>query len=234
MKPVISIIHATYGRPKKALSARRMWLERAVNPDRIQHVFCINPQDYAEINGRHGGAKIVVADFHGSAPAWSAGLLLADGKLLIQASDDTEPPQEWDLDLCKRLEWEAGPDWTNIPVFAAVSDGYRLARGELCTMAIMTRAYADQKGDFVHPGYRSVFSDDENYYRAKRDARDGKVKLIEARDLVFLHRHHCHDPSVPDDATYRRGNSPESYAIGSKLFWDRNPEAKTDGLRTWT
>lgn len=234
MNCVISIIHATYGRPQKALIARSMWMERAVNTDRVQYVFCLNPEDYEGINARASGygTKIVVADFKGSAPAWNAGLLLADGRLLVQASDDTEPPQDWDLHLQKRIEWEAGPDWMNLPVFVAVCDGYRKDR--LCTSAIMTRVYAEQKGSFIPPEYRSVFSDDEVTYRAYRDARDGRVKLIEARDLVFLHRHHVHDRSVPDDATYQRGNSPEAYAIGSKLFWERNPEARTDGLRTWT
>ncbi len=236
--PLISIIHASYGRPEKALRARRMWLERCVNPERVEYAFCLNEDD-PERNRIIGNTEtlhdeIILGPFIGSAHAWYAGAIHSKGALLIQASDDLEPPQDWDLDLCKRVEWEAGPDWFNLPIFVDTCDGYRKADGELCTAAIMTRAYAEQKGDFVAPCYRSVFSDDENHYRAKKDARDGKVKLIVARDLVFLHRHHYHEPkTVPFDATYARGNSAEAYAIGEKLFFERNPEARTDGLRTW-
>jgi hypothetical protein len=239
MKPLISIIHASYGRPEKALRAMRLWLERAVNPERVEYIFALNTDDpknaeyMRTLDIRPPSVRIIHGDFHGSAPAWNIGSGFAKGALLIQASDDLIPMLDWDLCLSKRIEWEAGPDWTRLPVFVAVSDGYRLGDHELVTSAIMTLVYAEQKGSFIPPEYVSMWSDDEVLYRAKRDARDGRVKLINARDLVFLHRHHVHDKGVPDDDTYRRTGSAEAYGKGSALFWSRNPEARTDGLRTW-
>jgi hypothetical protein len=133
--------------------------------------------------------------------------------------------------LLDRLEREAGADWYAKRVFVAVSDGYRKDR--LCTISVETRKYTEFKGHFLCPEYPGIFSDDEATYRAYRDARDGNCQLIEAKDIVFTHRHHSNDPSVPLDDTYRHQSRPEAYTSGLRLFFERNPRAATDGIRTW-
>jgi hypothetical protein len=240
MKPVFSILHASLGRPEKAFAAMIDWIAKSNYPDLVEYIFALNADDptaHELINklvpGRLLGERVhVVQDqFSGSAAAWDAAAKIAKGDLLIQAQDDVEPPGLWASGLMDVLLKEVGGNWRNEPVVIRVSDGYR-QDGLMCT-AIMTMARVRQEGHFIFPGYLSVFSDDEVTFRAMRDSRMGICKLIDARDLVFRHRHHYHDKSVPFDATYSKENSAEAYIHGEKLFFARNPEARTDGIITW-
>ncbi len=234
MKPIFSILHATYGRPKKAIEAMREVLARTSLPQHVEYILAVNANDpksgeYAKELAAKTliDVEIVVGNFVGSAPAWNAAANASTGEILIQMQDDLELPEKWDALLSEKL---AGIDEKK-PAFIAVSDGFRT--DGICCTAIMNRARYTQQGEFLYPGYISVFSDDEVTYRALRDARDGKCTFVNARDLTFLHRHHYHDKSVPMDATYERENSAEAYAAGGALFASRNPLAATDGIRTW-
>lgn len=230
-KPLWSLLHATYGRPEKAVAAMKMAIERASNPANVEYIFAVNIDDQSSPNIVGHGSLIIASNFRGSAQAWDDAASASTGEVMIQMQDDLELPDGWDNLLTQRLVLGGGMDWPFKPLFVAVGDGYR--RDDLCCTAIMNRAYYAQKGEFLHPGYISVFSDDDVTYRALRDECDGLCKVIRARDLIFRHRHHYHDKSVPDDATYRRENSAEAYRIGGALFAERNPLAATDGLRTW-
>jgi hypothetical protein len=231
MNPVqFSILHATRGRPEKAVAAMKMWEARAAAPSAIEYIFAVDEEDeHTQRNLIFGPTKfyhvfVCFNEGRGSAPAWNTAAKRSVGHILIQASDDFQCPDAWDVKLMRRL-------YTNAPTVIAVSDGYR--NDSLLTMAICNRARYDQQGEFLHPGYASVFSDDDFSYKAYRDERDGKCAVINARDLVFKHEHHYHNKTVPFDATYERQNSPENYEQGRKLFFERNPEAATDGLRNW-
>lgn len=240
MTPTFSILHATYQRPEKALAAMRMWFERAANPDALEYIFACNEDDpnHAIVRLewlRHHQVRLLIGPFAGSAPAWDAAAKASTGLVLIQAQDDVEPPVGWDLSLKARfIEYDQADrrgtyfDYS-APTFIAVSDGYR--KDNLCCTAIMTRARYEQCGEFLHAGYLSVFSDDDVTIRAYADAAAGRCVLIEARSLVFLHRHHYHDKSVPMDATYQRENSAEAYAQGQALFMRRNAEILK--FKTW-
>lgn len=247
--PTFSILHASYGRPVKAVMAIWSWFEHAANRDQIEYVIALNDDDpslpqYIELLkcARPFGlpVKIVTGPFAGSAPAWDAAAKASSGLVLIQAQDDVEPPPAWDDRIMAKLyaateslDPFGTPEfcypWPTLPAFLAVSDGYR--KDNLCCTAIMTRARYEQCGEFLHAGYRSVFSDDEVALRAYADAAAGKCSLIEARDLVFTHRHHYHDKTVPMDATYERENSAEAYAQGQALFMRRNAEILK--FKTW-
>lgn len=191
---------------------------------------------------RNTQVKIVTGQFNGSAPAWDAAAKASSGLVLIQAQDDVEPPEGWDNSIWNALERAPGTAFLQFaegppvpysvePAFIAVSDGFR--KDKLCCTAIMNRARYEQCGEFLHPGYISVFSDDDVAIRAYADAAAGKCSLIEARDLVFLHRHHYHDKSVPMDATYERENSSKAYAHGQALFMKRNADLVAKGFKTW-
>lgn len=239
MNPIISILHATFGRPKKAITAMRQWHERADNPGLIEYILSVEENDpsFAElkpllhqlrVEPRFSCVGLIMGRNLGSAGAWNQAAMRAAGSLLIQAQDDVTPPEHWDSLLLARL-----PDnWSDSFIFVAVGDGYRKDR--LCCTAIMTKKRMEQEGHFLCPEFISVFSDDDVTYRAIRDARAGECKWIDARDLIFRHDHHYHCPAkVEWDATYARENSPEAYERGRKLFFERNPEAATDGLRNW-
>jgi hypothetical protein len=238
MTPKFSLLHATYGRPEKAIEAMKRALGNAAISSSVEYIFAVNNDDSDKLSIpifilEHGwphSIQIIRGDFAGSAAAWDAAAKASSGSVLIQMQDDLELPGAWDYKLHERL-WEHDKHFDRASIFVGVSDGYR--DDALCCTAIMTRERYRQQGEFLHPGYVSVFSDDDVTYRALRDAREKKCTFLEARDLVFLHRHHYHDKSVPMDSTYERENSAEAYRIGQTLFMQRNPEAISDGLKTW-
>ena len=224
-----SILHATWGRPDKAITTRNLWLSRAKQPASVEYIFACNADDPSR-NQVEAAGRTVVGNFAGSAAAWDAAAAASSGDWLIQGQDDVEPPQDWDA----RIEAALETRWIRSlerPMFLAVSDGYRADR--LCCTAIMNRARYIQQGEFLHAGYVSVFSDDEVTVRAYADDADKRCTLIEARELVFRHEHHYHNPSVPMDATYERENSSAAYALGAQLFAQRNANLIARGFRTW-
>lgn len=236
--PTISLLHSTRGRPEKCIAAMRLWAERATNPGEIEYVLAYERDDAATeshldrvLPGANlpwfdGEVVVIRGQFGGSAPAWDSAYKASSGNLLIQVSDDFVPPPDWDTALLNRLP----PMWESERAVIAVSDGLR--RDKLLTIFICTRAYADQKGEFLHRGFQSMFSDDDASYLAYRDQSTGNCRVIEARDLVFEHQHHVKLGIEPDE-TYRWQNRPEAYAAGQKLFNERNPHANGRDYRLW-
>lgn len=215
----------------------RMFRDAAMNPMAAEYLFSCDDDaqlaDYwcTEMMGKFHGISIINGASIGSAPAWDRAARACRGDLLIQCQDDIEPPMHWDAALLDKIMAHVGPDWRDKPFVVAVSDGYRKDR-LLCT-AICNRARYVQQGEFLHAGYQSVFSDDEFSIRSYGDAADGKCTVVDARDIIFRHRHYAHDPAVKYDETYARENSSEAYALGSKLFFARNQQLVDRGFRDW-
>lgn len=224
-----------------------MALERAEDRANVEYIFAVNDDDdcsatlAVKVASLLGESKCIRGPFKGSAEAWDAAAKVSTGEILVQMQDDLELPQDWDTSLWSAIENNYGiamvafasgqrKAYSMKPCIVAVSDGYR-KDALLCT-AIMNRARYEQQGEFLHAGYQSVFSDDEHTIRAIADDADGKCTLIQT-DLVFLHRHHYHDKSVPFDATYERENNIHAYAHGERVFLQRNAELLARGLRTW-
>jgi hypothetical protein len=238
MNPEFSILHATRGRPEKAVAAMQLWLERMAGPHySVEYIFAIDADDAEtrfKLNYPHTEHSVfcVLNEGKGSASAWDEAAKASHGNILIQAQDDVEPPEHWD-DLIMLAIRKTGQQFmeTQEPMVIAVSDGFR--KDSLLCTAICNRMRYEQQGHFLYRGYFSVFSDDEFTIRAYADERDGRCKVINARDLTFLHRHCYHDKSVPEDDTYRRENSPEAYAIGQKVFMERNKHLVDLGFKTW-
>ena len=245
--PIFSVLHATFGRPGKAMSAMEKFRVSCSDPSCVEYIFACNDNDatvpelmrlreqlYTNNQNIVHFARLIVitGKFQGSAAAWDGAAKVSAGHVLIQGQDDIEPPPAWDVALTKAIiNGIAEPRWETVPFFVAVSDGYR--KDALCCTAIMSRPYMQQEGHFLCPEYISVFSDDEVTYRALRNQRDQTAFFVDARQIVFRHRHHYHDKTVPFDDTYSRENSAHAYAVGEKLFRARNPRAATDGLKTW-
>ena len=245
MTPIFSVLHATYGRPDKAVEAMKKFVYRSNYSSLVEYIFAVNEDDPARerflellaveksLGIRHGHQiEVVIGNYHGSAPAWDSAARASKGRILIQGQDDIEPPLNWDDVLLNRiLAYYPDHQWEDKAFAMAVSDGYR--RDALMCTAICSRPYMQLEGHFLFPEFISVFSDDEFTYRALRHAHDKTATLIDARDIVFRHDHHYHTKATPWDDTYARENSAQAYRIGHKLFHERNPRVATDGLKTW-
>lgn len=237
--PTVSLLHATLGRPEKAIATMRLWAERAANPGAVEYVLAWEKDDTAssehfdtvlqesDVPWFGEGVLAIRGAFGGSCPAWDACYRVSSGALLVQVSDDLECPDHWDIALLNRLP----PMWETEKLVIAVNDGLR--RDRLLCHAICTRTYADYRGEFLHKGYQSMFSDNEFSARAYIGASNGECKVIEARDLIFPHIHHCAHPDVPEDETYKFQNRPEAYEKGRELFNQRNPRAFGQLAHLW-
>jgi glycosyltransferase involved in cell wall biosynthesis len=227
-RPTISLIHATRGRPRQASIARKLWMDLAERPDRIEHIFVITADDKISAPLLRMHNVIVPAGDPalgegGCVNAWNAGALNCNGDVLIQMSDDWMPPPRWDALILERMgDLEK-------PKVLAVSDGHR--KDDLLCMAIMTKAYMIQDYFMFHPYFNGVYSD--NWF-TREAYRRGQV--IDARDLVFTHNHPIFNSSytyesqsenrvrgsgrgrVEFDETYARQNAPERYAEGEKIM----------------
>ncbi len=216
----------------------RFWAERAYTPALIEYVLAWERDDEAttkyfdemlptaEVPWIDGSVVAIRGDFRGSAPAWNAAASVASGALYIQVSDDLSPPEHWDTALLNRLP----EGWESEKLVIAINDGLR--RDRLLCHAICTAAYAEFRGEFLHAGYQSMFSDNDFTLTAYRGHAKGECKVIEARDLLFEHLHHC-KTGEPADATYEWTNRKEAYEAGRKLFLERHPHAYGKEASLW-
>jgi len=201
--PRVALVHATRGRPQQAAVARKVWLDFAARPDRVEHVFVMDADDAASEPLRRMHHLVLPAG-GGCVAAWNAGCALTRAPVLVQLSDDWVPCPMWDDLICARL------GDVNLPRVLAVSDGVR-EDGLLC-MAICTRAYWEQDWFLFHPDFTGVWSD--NWF-TELAYRRGAV--VEARDIRFAHEHPV-KTGRPLDETYARQNAPERYAEGEEVY----------------
>jgi glycosyltransferase involved in cell wall biosynthesis len=203
----ISLLHATRGRPAQAYQARAKWLDRAKNADAIEHIFAIDDDD--ETIGPFVTCRHVMNPGAGPVAAWNAAAKFSKGEILIQLSDDWEPPMHWDQLILDKF---AG---TKSPAVLAISDGHRT--DELLCMAILNRARYKQQGHLFHPEFFSMFSDNHFTDRAYADG-----VVIDAKDIVIEHIHPAFGLAEIDE-TYARSNDPEIYAAGLETYNSLKP-----------
>jgi predicted O-methyltransferase YrrM len=238
-RPIISLIHATRGRPRQASIARKLWMDLAERPDRIEHIFVLD-QDDKESKPLTRMHNLIVPTGGGCVNAWNSGALVSNGDVLIQMSDDWMPPPRWDALILEKFGMrnaECGIEELQKPRVLAISDGHR--KDDLLCMAIMTKEYFMQDYFMFHPYFTGVYSD--NWF-TREAYRRGQV--IDAKDLVFTHSHPffqkggdapCPTPKTQAeegrnaaptvqpagaawDETYARQNAPERYKEGEAVM----------------
>jgi predicted O-methyltransferase YrrM len=211
----ISLIHATRGRCVKAAKERWKWLEKAKNPSAIEHIFGLDLDDeQAPVLAIH--RHVFCRGNGGPVEAWNTAAAQSRGEVLVQMSDDWEPPLHWD-----QIILDAIGD-TSKPAVLAISDGHR--KDDLLCMAIMTRARYNQQGFMFHPEFFSMYSDD---WFSRCAFRDGVV--IDARDrIVFEHIHPAFGKAELDE-TYARSNNSAHYARGKAALDRLQAGIKTAG-----
>lgn len=205
-RTVISLLHATRGRPKIAAEARRTWINRAAHPERVEHLFAIDFNDEASVPltvFRH----VVQTGDGASVGAWNMAARACCGDILIQINDDFEPPMNWDVMI------ESGfADMLNSqPAVLRVSDGHRT--DDLMCVAIINRRRYEQQGFFLHPKFKSMFSDNYFTWAAHRDE-----VVIDASHIVIEHHHPFFNGGKGWDEVYAVHNSPERYVEGAKVY----------------
>jgi hypothetical protein len=211
--PTISVIHATRGRYKLMWDAYRKAINKASNPDAIEWIFAMDEDDttrelvYLDINsGIPAMSKICMVvgpKGQGNNGAWNLAYMATNeqSKVIVQMSDDFEPPDKWDELIQERLTRVGSLDEQMVlgvadPHFTPVYSG-----DGLMTIFIATRAYIDRCGylGILYPEYPSLFSDNDLTDKA---ALDGV--LVDGYDIPFLHHWHGAPSDPKRDDTYSR------------------------------
>jgi tetratricopeptide (TPR) repeat protein len=215
-EPTISIIHPTRGRPEQAAVVRKMFLDNAKNPERIEHIFGMEADSPdMGILGRFRHATSSAGSLHKTncVAATNAAARASVGDILIYAQDDlAAPPLHWDERIIEALG-------SNVkrPALVKIGDGRRdddlICTPCLTRAAVKSLGYA---GGIYFDGYRSMFCDTELTWRAIKN------KWVMPSDIVIRHLHAT--DGHPAHETTIRSNSVENYRQGYDLFCKRNAD----------
>ena len=141
------------------------------------------------------------------------------GDILVYPSDDFKCPENWGLLLLHEFyELRAGTLASDpeLPALLKVDDCLQKFDVPVLTIPIMNRALYERLGYFWHPGYRSMFVDEDLYWTAR------KLNALKmAPHLKFPHEHPANGKAA-DDETYRR--SAANWDQGKAMFAQRKAQ----------
>lgn len=224
--PLFSICH-TSARPDKWRAVYDDWMNKAVHPEDVEYVLCIDPRwgfsttNMSPYDTPLDNIRVVQ---NTERRCYVDGVNLAakasTGSILIVNADDQFACERWDEQL---LALQL-PGTGSIKFALAASDelffviecdegGQEHERG-IMPMPILSRARYEKQGGFVfYPEYESLFADNDFCESARKDG-----VVIEALHLLFPHRHPLYDKSIPSDAAYAAQNSQPAWQIGRMVY----------------
>jgi hypothetical protein len=211
-----SILH-TSARPDKWEAVYHAWRDAAADPSNVQYILVCD---------RRWGFTELPEFFHDQDKAvWNTGrrcyvdgvniaAAYATGDVVIVNADDQFPCEHWDTELASAMAG-SDPSTDSFVVEVATNTPAEHERGIL-VMPILSRARYEKLGYVVYPAYESMYADNDFCEMAKRDQC-----IIDARRLVFPHKHPIFDPSQPWDAAYAAQNRQEAYDRGLTILTKR-------------
>jgi len=213
-KMKITLLHPSRGRADQALKTFNSWMDRAKHPENVEHVLCLDDDD-PQLNAykeNFKNSKIHIGQHSNVVQATNAGIHLVDGNFVIYLSDDFRCPDFWDYQiLCKWEQHDKPYLW-----LLKVDDLLQKFKTDVLTIPIMTRKLMDHLGYFWHPGYASMFVDQDLYHTCMNNGW-----LYLAEDLKFEHMHYC-NAKAPNDETYQR--SGKNWNTGQAFYRTRKQQ----------
>ncbi len=211
----ISLLHPSRNRAATAGDTVAEWLGKRSGRHEVEYILSIDRSDrqiaeYRRLAERHG-ARLIINRNRNSVQACNRAALVATGDLLIMVSDDFGCPEGWDDAL-------AGAIGDRRDVAVLVDDGIG---ARTMTLPIIDRAYYRRSGYLLFPGYAHMYCDNDLEEVSRRLG-----KLIDAKHLVFPHRHYIVG-AAPYDPTYHHAGS--SWGRDALLFHQR--QVRDFGLR---
>jgi len=166
-------------RPKMFLQAHKCWIDTASDPKNIKTMVAVDSNEEKAILSDF---SVIVVDKDHPGVAYVAYELTRNIKaknkdIIILASDDFYPPQNWDKWLNKQL--------SNFDGCLLIRDGYQT--GGCVTLPIMTYSCLLKLNKIIyHPSYRHQYSDAELYsiladLKLVKNFRDKQYPLFEHR-----------------------------------------------------
>lgn len=210
-----SVIHASRGRPEKALEIINHTFATAKNKD-FEYILTVDPDDeevdgYADIPDMPG-LCILVVDLPeaGFVTKNNFAAKRSVGDIIVLVEDDYYLPSEWDDRILEVVERDVGDGWRQKEwvVWAEDNDKrwwnkQRYPEGYI-SKPIISRPYYLRKGDLFWPEYKHYYCDPDFYSQALKD----HVKIINAKkEIVCVHAHYQNPKGNKKDATYERAEA---------------------------
>ena len=206
---MISLLHATRGTPERALATRKIWIDRADEPEKVEHIFGIQSDDMESIkaftaaNAYWWCTPPPPAWASSSVANWNVCAQFSTGDILVVIADDLTPPQGWDTQLRKL------PDPTQ-KWSCYVPDSVR-QDGLMCH-PVLSRALYESLEYVFCPKYHGVFCDNDFTNRAML-----KAPIYSVKGLQWQHDHPINGTREEDDVV-KIQNSRHAYDFGSRVF----------------
>lgn len=211
----ISLIHPSRGRPEKATQNYNEWIDKAGCI--VEHVLSVDTSDdhlaYFRLHKPYPDkpdgsySRLYANDNSSVVEATNHAAKESDGDILIYLSDDFKCPHHWGTLILKEFEG------VTEPMLLKVDDCLQNFGVPVLTIPIMNRALYEKLGYFFHPGYKSMFVDEDLYWTAKKL---NALKL--APHLKFPHEH-VSIGKAENDETYKR--SAANWDQGQEFFKQR-------------
>ena len=213
-KPIFSLCHTTARLPNGWREAVQAWKDKADHPELVEHI--LTTDDKIEIEPIFENTVYAVNEGPRTAVAgWNLAAKLSTGKFLISLADDWFPCEHWDTELLKVI-----PDLDK-PCVLDVNTG---GNDHLLTFSLLTRAYYETIN--IHPEtqepqlfwheYTGMYADNDFTDKARLDR-----VVVNARKLLFLHKHPAYTPGMEPDEIHKWQGRPEAYKIGVKVYRHR-------------
>lgn len=212
---VISLIHPSRGRPEKATKTYNEWIDKAGCV--VEHILSVDLSDdnlaYFRLhksypsNPEGSYSRLYAYDNKSVVEATNMGAKHATGDILLYLSDDFKCPDNWGQLIIEQFKG------VTTPMLLKVDDCLQNFGARVLTIPIMNRKLYEKLGYFWHPGYKSMFVDEDLYNTAE------KLRALKfAPQLKFPHEHVCNG-KAPNDETYRRSSA--NWNQGQEFFKQR-------------
>ena len=188
-----------------------------MHPEDVEYILCVDerwgfPAGFCPpeiLTGRFGvvwnqARKCYVDGVNTAAKA-------STGRILIVNADDQFACEGWDEKILAGGTLRAAVD-KEFVVRVSTGTPQEHERG-IMVMPILSRVRYEKLGYVFYSEYESMYADNDFAAHATQDG-----VMIEARHLMFPHRHPLGDPSIPMDAAYEAQNRKEAFALGANIF----------------
>lgn len=206
MEYMITLLHPSRGRAKKALETYNYWMDQASGDLNIEHILSIDNDDVQrESYLSFKNSLVIPNDNKDVVEATNKAAKFSSGDILIYLSDDFKCPKYWDRLVFEKMR--------KTECLLKVDDCLQKFHIPVLTIPIMSRALYERLGYFWHPEYKSMFVDEDLYWTCKNNGW-----IIEAPELKFPHEH-CANGMAENDETYKRSSA--NWNQGKEVFRKR-------------
>lgn len=206
---MISLLHPSRGRPHKSRENVLNWVSKASTP--VEVIVSIDEgdpfKDDYKVAYFADPVKLIVNDNTSVVEATNHAAKLATGDILLYLSDDFDCPDGWDVKILEAAK-SFGAEW-----LLKVDDCLQRFDVGVLTIPIMSAGLYRKLGYFWHPGYKSMFVDEDLYWTCRKLG-----VLRNAEHLKFPHLH-CSVGKAERDETYIR--SEKNWDQGKAFFQQR-------------